>query len=149
MTEESITAGLSTQLDPRQDREEPTMPIGIANLLYLLHILIAYGQNLVATIEHRSRQRSFGTIAKGFGTAHVPVILARLSRGLLRAMALQYVLLARAKRGRDLVVRGYPEPKPRTKPAQQDQAQPEQPGQDPSDAPPRRKPRDRVDTYAP
>ena len=39
-----------------------------------------------------------------FGTARLPFILARLSRGILRATALERVLLARAARGRDLVV---------------------------------------------
>ena len=43
------------------------------------------------------------TIAQFFGTARVPAIRARLARGLLRAMALERVLLARAARGRDLV----------------------------------------------
>lgn len=118
------------------------MPPGIAGFLGLLHILIAYGNNLVATIEHRSRQRSFGTIAKGFGTISLPVIRARLARGILRALALQHLLRERARRGCDLVVSEYRERKPRD-PAGEDQAGQDQAGK------PQRKPRTRVDLYAP
>jgi hypothetical protein len=82
------------------------VPEGIAAVLAILRILLAYGSHLQATLEHRATARSFSTIAQFFGTACVPAILARLSRGILRAMALERVLLARAARGRDLVASG-------------------------------------------
>ena len=72
-------------------------------MLALLYILLGYGRHLIATLEHRAAARGFSNIAQFFGTAHLPAILARLSRGMLRAQTLQRVLLARAARGRDLV----------------------------------------------
>ena len=80
------------------------MPANIATVLAILQTLLAYGRHLTATLEHRATNRGFSVIAQFFGTAAVPAILARLSRGILRTMALQRVLLARAARGRDLVV---------------------------------------------
>src|SRR6185312_14159854 len=55
--------------------------------------------------------------AQFFGTARLPVIRARLARGILRIMALQRVLLSRAMRGRDTDFSGPrertpPKPKP-------------------------------------
>ncbi len=73
------------------------------HLLAIVRILIGYGLHLAETLEHRAAARGFATIAQFFGTARVATIHARLCRGLLRAMALERVLLARAARGRDLV----------------------------------------------
>src|SRR5487761_2521183 len=98
------TAGLSTPQGPKPDRAAKPMPEGIAAVLVLVRILLEYGRHLTETLEHRAAARSFSVIAQFFGTARVPAILARLSRGILRAMALERVLLARAARGRDLVV---------------------------------------------
>src|SRR5487761_2136449 len=98
------TAGLSTPQGPKPDRAGKPVPEGIAAVLVLVRILLEYGRHLAATLEHRAAARSFSLIAQFFGTARVPFILARLSRGILRAMALERVLLARAARGRDLVV---------------------------------------------
>src|SRR5487761_2056975 len=98
------TAGLSPPQGPKQDRAGKPVPEGIAAVLVLVRILLEYGRHLAETLEHRAAARSFSVIAQYFGTARVPFILARLSRGILRAMALERVLLARAARGRDLVV---------------------------------------------
>src|SRR5487761_2172915 len=98
------TAGLPPPPDPSQDRLTKPMPEGIAAILVIVRILLEYGRHLTETLEHRAAARSFSVIAQFFGTARVPAILARLSRGILRAMALERVLLARAARGRDLVV---------------------------------------------
>ena len=80
------------------------MPPEIAYVLAILHILLVYGRHLALTLECRAVALGFSTIAQFFGTARLPVIRARLSRGLLRIQALQRVLLDRARRGRDLVV---------------------------------------------
>ena len=97
------TTGLSPQPDPKQDRPGKPVPQGIADVLTIVHILLAYGRHLMETLEHRAVARGFSVIAQFFGTARVPAILARLSRGILRAQALERVLLARAARGRDLI----------------------------------------------
>ena len=98
------TAGLSPPQGPPQDRPTRPVPEGIAAVLVLVRILLEYGRHLAATLDHRAAARSFSVIAQFFGTARVPEILARLARGILRATALERVLLARAARGRDLVV---------------------------------------------
>src|SRR5487761_2237160 len=102
MNPADATAGLSPPPDPSPDRAQKPVPQNIADVLTLLHILLAYGRHLAATLEHRAAARGFSVIAQFFGTARVPAILARLSRGILRVMALERVLLARAARGRDL-----------------------------------------------
>ena len=79
------------------------MPPHIAYVLTLLHVLLVYGRHLALTLELRAAAGRFAVIAQFFGTARVAVIRARLARGLLRIQALQRVLLARARRGRDLV----------------------------------------------
>ena len=121
------------------------MPPHIASVLALLHILLVYGRHLALTLDRRTAAGRFAVIAQFFGTARLPVIRARLARGILRIQALQRVLLARARRGRDLIwlkprVRTPSKPQP---PGQQtaDQAEPPPPGPAPvrrpdPDAPP-------------
>ncbi len=112
------TAGLPSP--PRSPRDRPGKPVppNIADLLAILHVLIGYGLHLAQTLEHRAVARGFATIAQFFGTARVPPIRTRLARGLLRAIALERVLLARAARGRDLVFCKPREPAAGTTPAQ-------------------------------
>ena len=95
---------------PRQALPAAHVPPHIAAVLGLLHVLLAYGRHLAATLEHRAAASGFSAVAQFFGTAATAPILARLTRGMLRAMALQRVLLARAQRGRDL---GVPPPRQR------------------------------------
>ncbi len=97
------TAGLPTRKGPRKDPTSKPVPDAIADVLVIVRILLAYGRQLSETLEQRATGRGFSVIAQFFGTARVSVILARLSRGILRAIALERVLLARAARGRDLV----------------------------------------------
>ena len=108
MTHASLTAGLPPPSDPPKDRRGGTLPEGVAAVLSLLNILLAYGNHLLATLNHRAAQRSFATLAQCFGTARLPVILARLTRGIRRVLALQRVLLARAASGNDLVPSNLP-----------------------------------------
>jgi hypothetical protein len=79
-----------------------TIPARIAALLHTVRILLGYGRHLAATAEHRSASTDFNAVAACFGTARLHTIMAHLQRGLLRAMALERVLLARAARGRDI-----------------------------------------------
>jgi hypothetical protein len=80
----------------------PTIPDRIATLLSVVRVLLGYGRHLAATVTHRAAAPSFTTIAACFGTIDLAVILAHLQRGILRATALQHVLLARADSGRDI-----------------------------------------------
>ena len=80
------------------------MPEGIAQFLPILHVLLGYGRHLAATLEHRAAARGFAVIARCFGTARIAVILAHLTRGIRRAVALERVLLARAAAGRDIAI---------------------------------------------
>jgi hypothetical protein len=78
------------------------MPAGIAALLHTVGILLGYGRHLAETATQRSASADFNAIAACFGTGRLRAILAHLQRGILRAMALERVLLARAARGRDI-----------------------------------------------
>jgi hypothetical protein len=99
--------------------DPPTQPSRSANLLCLVRKLIDYGRELAATI----RQRAFtdpGPVIFCFGTADVAQILARISRGLHRANALEARLLRNADRldaaPRGAASPGKPPRPPRTKP---------------------------------
>ena len=67
-----------------------------------VRILLGYGRQLAETAPQRSANPDFNAIAACFGTGRLHAILAHLQRGILRAMALERVLLARAARGRDI-----------------------------------------------
>ena len=98
------TSSLASQPDPQPDRGGKPVPERIAELLDTVRILIGYGRHMAETIEGRAIRRGFATIAQFFGTAALPVMLAHIQRGIMRAVALERVLLARAARGRDLVI---------------------------------------------
>ena len=78
------------------------MPARIAALLHTVRILLGFGRHLAETAQHRSASTDFNAIAACFGTGRLCAILAHLQRGILRARALQNVLLARAASGRDI-----------------------------------------------
>jgi hypothetical protein len=74
----------------------------IGAVLHVVRALIAYGQYFAATAAGRAVEPQFATVAAVFGTYDLPTILFRVRRGILRALALQRYLLARAARGRNL-----------------------------------------------
>ena len=89
--------------------DPPTQPSRSTNLLGLVRKLIDYGKELAATI----RRRAFtdpGSVISCFGTADVAQILARISRGLHRADALEARLLRNADR-LDAAPRGASSPR--------------------------------------
>ena len=90
--------------NPLQDRASPAVPENIAQLLYVVSTLLEYGRHLAATIERRAAMPGFSLFAALFGTAKLRVILAHLHRGILRATALENLLLRRAATGRDVAV---------------------------------------------
>ena len=93
--------------------DPPAQTSRSANLLGLVRRLIDYGRELAATL----RRRAFTdptSVRACFGTADVALILARISRGLHRANALEARLLRNADR-LDAAPRGAASPtRPRT-----------------------------------
>jgi hypothetical protein len=94
----------ASQPDPPQDQPGNPVPEYIAALLHAVRILLGYGRHLLATVERRATTPTFPTIAACFGTANLSTIMAHLNRGILRAIALEHVLLARAATGRDIKI---------------------------------------------
>jgi hypothetical protein len=95
------TAGL-----PASPPAPPARPLPprIDEILDVLAILTSYGRHLADTLERRAAAGGFATIAQFFGTIVTGTIRARILRGLMRAAALERLLLRRAARGRDLSV---------------------------------------------
>jgi len=106
--------------DPPKDRDGAAMPSHIAHAIWIVETLLVYGTHLARTLDSRAAARGFAVIAHCFGTASVPPILARVRRGILRAIALLRVLRARGARGRDLTLLRQRDPAPRP-PAPADQ----------------------------
>src|ERR1700683_3515570 len=96
------TPGLATRSAPAKDRPARARPARILEILGVISVLASYGRHLGQTLEQRSVARGFATIARFFGTVTLDTILAHIQRGLMRAIALERMLLARAARGRDL-----------------------------------------------
>ena len=113
MQHEPSTAGQASKPDPHQDRPGDAVPKNIAQLLYVVRILLEFGRHLAATLESRAARPGFSLIARPFGTANLPVILAHLTRGIMRAIALESLLLKRAATGRDLEIKPPRLPSPR------------------------------------
>jgi hypothetical protein len=116
--------------DPQPDRPGRTMPARIAALLHTVRILLGFGRHLAETAKDRSASPDFNAVAACFGTGRLCAILAHLQRGLLRATALENVLLARAARGRDIRFTA-----PRKHPTATPPAPAEQPAEQPADPP--------------
>jgi len=112
----------------------PTIPHRLAALLHVVRVLLGHGRRLVETVPERAANVEFATLAAVFGTYTMPTILARLQRGLLRAMALERYLLARAAKGREIGFVYYRDPRDRApaKPA----AEPSEGAQGKPTAPP-------------
>src|SRR5215469_5244734 len=88
--------------NPPRDNSAPTTPNNIVFLLHAARILLGYGRHILDTLRPRAAAPSFNAIAACFGTANLATIVAHLNRGMLRAYALERVLLARAATGRDI-----------------------------------------------
>ncbi|MGE0758568.1 MAG: hypothetical protein AB7F89_25285 [Pirellulaceae bacterium] len=85
-------------ITPTQAKPRP-IPGRIGAVLTVLATLITHARHFAATATTRASAPEFATAAAVFGTNHLPTILHRMQRGLLRALALQEYLLARAARG--------------------------------------------------
>src|SRR5579863_7640487 len=93
-------APIQSSASPSQD--DSACPTNVAFVLHAARILVEYGRHLIDTIRQRATTPDFDTIAACFGTASLSAILAHLNRGILRAAALERVLLARDAAGRDI-----------------------------------------------
>jgi hypothetical protein len=93
---------------PPQDRAEAeanagaAAPTRIQRLLDLVRWIVTYGQELAATLQQGTDPRRFATIASRFQTTDLAAILARITRGLMLAGALEARLAERQGRGRDV-----------------------------------------------
>jgi hypothetical protein len=106
------------------------MPERLAALIQIVRVLLGHGRRLAETTITRASSPQFATVAAVLGTHNLPSVLARIQRGILRLMALESYLLARAEKGRDIA---FVAPRDRT---------PAKPPEEPRPAPPRRRPFD-------
>jgi hypothetical protein len=88
--------------DPPKDPTAAILPGNIGGLLHVVHILLGYGRHLIDTVRRRSATPNFNALAACFGTANLSTIIAHLNRGILKCLALERILLARAATGRDI-----------------------------------------------
>jgi len=88
------------------DPTDRAVPPRVGSVLGLVRTFIAYGSNLADTLaQHAANPRLllwFAFVARIFATTDVAQIRARISRGLLRAAALEKRLCRRAARGQEL-----------------------------------------------
>ena len=82
----------------------PPSPTGITTasragqIIGLLHRLIVYGRELAAALRQHGLTPQLAETTRGFGTRDIALILARITRGLLRADALEARLARHAGR---------------------------------------------------
>ena len=101
---EADAPGPASPTDPTQDQPGTPMPEYIAVVLHAVRILLDYGRHMLGTVRQRATAPTFPSIAACFGTASLSTILAHLNRGILRAAALERMLLARAATGQDISI---------------------------------------------
>ena len=89
--------------DPDPLRANAAVPAAVGRVLSLVRKLIDYGRQLTTTVQQRATAPGFALFAKSFGTADLAIILARITNGLRRAVALEAKLCRRATRGQDLM----------------------------------------------
>ena len=80
------------------------MAKNITHLLYVVSTLLGHVRHLAVTIQRRAAMPAFSLFATLFGAARLPVILAHLHRGVLRAAAPESLLSKRAAPGRGVEV---------------------------------------------
>src|SRR5579863_6801048 len=126
MASTETTPSVASQPDHQQDHPATTLPSNIEALLHAVRILLGYGRHLIDTLHQRAKAPNFAAIAANYGTSNLSTILAHLNRGILRAVALERVLLARAASGRDIdfIERRTHTPEPEPAPADAEAPQP-------------------------
>ncbi len=83
--------------DPHQDRPVAgaEAPSRTGSLLGLIRKLIDYGKELANTLQQRTAATNLVFVTLAFGTQDIALILARITRGLLRAAALEARVVSR------------------------------------------------------
>jgi hypothetical protein len=96
------TTGPSSLPDPQQDRPvtDAQAPSRAGRLLGVLRKLIDYGKGLAASLQQRASPspEHLVIVTRNFGTADIGLILAYITRALLRAAALEARLVSRGDR---------------------------------------------------
>ncbi len=116
MTAAAAIAEPAQAPDPPQDPAPAVAPTRTAHLLGVLRALIAFGKQLAATVQNLPAAEAHIDIAVRFGTYSVALILARITRGLQLAGALETRLALRENRPdpvRTAPARPTSSPKPR------------------------------------
>jgi hypothetical protein len=82
--------------DPQLDRPATgaDAPTRTGRLIVLVRTLIDYGRQLAATLQQRTSATNIADVTRNFGTIDIGEILARITRGLLRAAALETRLVS-------------------------------------------------------
>jgi len=82
--------------DPHQDRPAigTDAPTRTGRLLTLVRTLIAYGRHLAAALQQRTSETDIADITRHFGTIDIGAVVASITRGLLRAAALEARLIS-------------------------------------------------------
>ena len=96
MSAPPAAAGPPNCPDPHQDRPATgaDAPSRTGRLLTLVRTLIAYGRHLAAALQQRTTATDLGDVPRHFGTIDIGEIVARITRGLLRAAALEARLIS-------------------------------------------------------
>jgi hypothetical protein len=86
--------------DPHQDRQPTSVGVlrSTGLLLGLVRALIDFGRQLASTLQQRTAASDLSGIIRDFGTSDIALIVARITRGLLRAAALETRLASRPDR---------------------------------------------------
>src|ERR1700719_3791934 len=97
MSDPPAAAGQANRPDPHQDRPATgaDAPTRTGRLLTLVRTLIAYGRHLAAALQQRTSATDLADITRHFGTIEIGEIVASITRGLLRAAALEARLISR------------------------------------------------------
>jgi hypothetical protein len=88
-----VATALPDPATPGADR-----PSGFAHLLGLVRRLIDYGKELATTLQQRATNADLAAVTLSFGTRDIALIVARITRGLLLAGALEGRLVELAAR---------------------------------------------------
>jgi hypothetical protein len=101
MSAPPAAAGPPNRPDPHPDRPAAgaDAPSRTGRLLTLVRTLIAYGRHMAAALQQRTSATDLGDITRHFGTIDIGQIVASITRGLLRAAALEARLVSHPIRG--------------------------------------------------
>jgi hypothetical protein len=97
MSAAPTTAALPDPRDPPLDPVAASAPAlsRAGRLFSLVRKLIDYGKDLAHTLQQRAGATNLFTVARHFGTSDIALILARITRGLLLANALEARIVSR------------------------------------------------------